>query len=1789
MLYSFNNFLKKIQNTNSFMNKDFNLITNYAKFKFKNYFPKFDETETKTLIEYLNFSLYVLMNGLNIENDGNEVEIFLRQLSMNNDRNFLAIVNLFLPYIDDKDDSYNQKNITNFDNIVTKMNDNDKAKYCNYIYDHNFINEIVYKNEEKLKKLEIGTINEIFSNYILYFKTIFYFITDIFNRIKYKFYINWINSFPLTIEKYKNSKLYKRSFNYNSDSYKIEFNQYQINFPNLCIDNNLIDKTKIVNITNESIDYVDEIINKSYELIIFYRGINLEDIYNTFVNDYYLSIKANKWLLFEFENNDKIEILIFILHKIFDINKIIEEKSWFMLNIEEQHNFEIKWKLLKDTIKNKKNFLSFKYDILRNIFVSIVSYFEIHYKNIIQLTQKDKTFINLKNDLDEDDDIDMFDITKDDKVKVKFKNLLVMDYYYAINNVPIEHIYNFLFDEINKIKLTPYNFLLFENKKLKNIEFNKINLDNPDIYKLTPKNFYNFSKSLIFKNFKDEYNDYDSKLFPRLWESLSVEDKYIIAIRLNQNENQNWFNILSVLSKSGYTNNLIRYQEIIYNKIRSQIVDLTFENLIRKGCISKFEYNPSISDSSILPDDYETKNKKLADNMKNIVIPENRITEFENAYYFVNNKKYKDQNLMSIKDKKDKHLKCNYVEYVAKYALYNDIGDRSNTFYAVDWVSQIDFYMKFLNQRVMYVTGATGQGKSTQVPKLYLYGLKSFLYKNDGKIFCTVPRIDPVLENAKQISSSMGLGIEHYNDHFKENVRTLEGTIQYKYADDSHINVNNPYYLRILTDGSLIMTLRQNPLLKEKKNIEGQYQFSKNSKISGKNLCDIVMIDEAHEHNTNMDLILTLMKYSLFYNNDIKLSIISATMETDEPIFRKFYRFIDDNLMYPININNLNYGLDRNLIDRRYHISPPGKTTQHTVTEYYEDGNNADTYEENEKLAIDRVRNIFTTTTYGDILLFSVTVPKISALVEKLNSVIPNNCVSIPYYSKMAEKYKIYSKKADVYINKLSIDKRDIDSVFSGKIKESDAKKVNQGTYNRACIIATNAAEASLTIKSLKFIVDIGYQFSVKYNYETKTNDLVTEKITEASRIQRKGRVGRTSDGTVYHMYPKQSREPIKAAYNISISDFSDNFKDLLTTNNDIDNQIIDKDIMQKLLTLVKLNNTDIKKLNSSGKIIHNQYNLSKENYLDDGSSKYISYSINIMNNDNIYNYYFPSYFSGYDVSNLLDISGHFYIINPLEQIINRDINNGNIVDKNGKIKNISESDIIKIYERAESKLDLIKLSGENKIFKSGLANEFENISMELDSYDNVYSKIISLSLMMNNSDDGHLIFAIIFICELLENIQNDISKLVNSNYNLNPFYFKDKEKILKNLFNFYESNKVTNSEFEFLYKIFLEIISIVKINEYNLLIDKNINNISFKLLNFYENKNLDVETVTEFCKTHLLDSKMYENIIKLILNNDVTIDGIKEQNKLIDISLISKNINQNKSLLNYCINKDLNFTIIAKIVSDSILKFLNYFDKFKRNKFSNSINNLKNLLSLNTPKNNIQKIKIIFLYCYSNNIIYNKNGIIYNLFSSNVENIKKNLLSDISNHAFFLNKSYINNSLEILSNITKEEILNFVPNVIRYIDDKGKDQLNYKDLENNINFITQKFSNIKNKKIDNQIDKNISNIYMEQIILKPSILNKKGGLYFNNHPVRLIMKLNIESVKKIPELMEHVEKSKAKIDFYKLAYVITSNSSLIGFFLVKKIAPRTLFIYKVVNYHNSYAYLHSKLTSKNYIILTYK
>ena len=131
---------------------------------------------------------------------------------------------------------------------------------------------------------------------------------DTFNRVRYKFYINWINTFPITLDTYKDTNLFKNSWNYYEDEDIIK-NIYPLNFTQYNKNKN-ININKISDIVKENNNYIETIIEDSHTKLISYKGINLEDIYNTIVNDYYLSVKRNKWLLFEFAIDNKIKLII---------------------------------------------------------------------------------------------------------------------------------------------------------------------------------------------------------------------------------------------------------------------------------------------------------------------------------------------------------------------------------------------------------------------------------------------------------------------------------------------------------------------------------------------------------------------------------------------------------------------------------------------------------------------------------------------------------------------------------------------------------------------------------------------------------------------------------------------------------------------------------------------------------------------------------------------------------------------------------------------------------------------------------------------------------------------------------------------------------------------------------------------------------------------------------------------------------------------------------------------------------------------------------------------------------------------------------------------------------------------------------------------------------------------------------------------------------------------------------------------------------------------------------------
>ena len=135
------------------------------------------------------------------------------------------------------------------------------------------------------------------------------------------------------------------------------------------------------------------------------------------------------------------------------------------------------------------------------------------------------------------------------------------------------------------------------------------------------------------------------------------------------------------------------------------------------------------------------RKEMLDKNMRKYSLSNDNIKYYnENCYYYATGDLYGKLNDFHTPDNET----YSYLEHLREVKKREDTW---YTFYAMDWLCQIDFFMKFVNQRILYITGSTGQGKSTQVPKLTLYGLKAFYYKDSGKAICTQPRINATVEN----------------------------------------------------------------------------------------------------------------------------------------------------------------------------------------------------------------------------------------------------------------------------------------------------------------------------------------------------------------------------------------------------------------------------------------------------------------------------------------------------------------------------------------------------------------------------------------------------------------------------------------------------------------------------------------------------------------------------------------------------------------------------------------------------------------------------------------------------------------------------------------------------------------------------------------------------------------------------------------------------------------------------------------------------------------------------------
>ena len=222
-------------------------------------------------------------------------------------------------------------------------------------------------------------------------------------------------------------------------------------------------------------------------------------------------------------------------------------------------------------------------------------------------------------------------------------------------------------------------------------------------------------------------------------------------------------------------------------------------------------------------------------------------------------------------------------------------------------------------------------------------------------------------------------------------------------------------------------------------------------------------------------------------------------------------------------------------MDRRIDMSVPGETTLEKVDEIYDENieseftdNMKDNYMKSQNKSYNVINEICNKNSTGDVLLFSVGKKEIIESVDRLNSLLPPDTVALPYYSEMHSVYRDIVANIHKMVGKIRNKRSDIGTMWNEEYIHDNS--VSEGTYKRAVIVATNVAEASITIPSLKFVVDTGYSKVNRYDIMSDTSTISIEMITEGSRVQRKGRVGRVSNGTVYYIYGKGKRLNVKTS-----------------------------------------------------------------------------------------------------------------------------------------------------------------------------------------------------------------------------------------------------------------------------------------------------------------------------------------------------------------------------------------------------------------------------------------------------------------------------------------------------------------------------------------------------------------------------------------------------------------------------------------------------------------------------------
>lgn len=251
----------------------------------------------------------------------------------------------------------------------------------------------------------------------------------------------------------------------------------------------------------------------------------------------------------------------------------------------------------------------------------------------------------------------------------------------------------------------------------------------------------------------------------------------------------------------------------------------------------------------------------------------------------------------------------------------------------------------------------------------------------------------------------------------------------------------------------------------------------------------VIMVDEAHERSLNIDFALGLLKRVLEVRKEFKIIVSSATMNAEA--FSQYFGLCPivtiDTVTFPVAM-----------------VYDPPKIPASTISEEASDMLL-------QKIG-ETVRRVLDNGDDGGILIF---LPG-----EK----IIKDCMRYLDHSHYA--YKLHTLP------------------LYGRLSKEDQERVflEPPKGKKKVIISTNIAETSVTIADITTVIDSGLAKLNFYNPRTFTSTLSETQVSKASCNQRRGRAGRTREGTCYRLYGRKDFEsrPLYTTEEIYRTDLSE-------------------------------------------------------------------------------------------------------------------------------------------------------------------------------------------------------------------------------------------------------------------------------------------------------------------------------------------------------------------------------------------------------------------------------------------------------------------------------------------------------------------------------------------------------------------------------------------------------------------------------------------------------------------------